>query len=168
MVDGYHLLVCPVFTRVPRDSSTHESADPWHMGHEAFRSSRWVIILNPYKPLAPPLPLPTGRCHRLSRLHRIPHGLGGELKNNGKHSVWGTIDMWSPTLQTLIGHLFQHVDDAENIVVSTVFELLEPMPSEICFMLWLQRENLGVQRQMPRSPRGSVPMNGWTRGWLDG
>ena len=56
--------------------------------------------------------------------------------------------MWSPTLQTLIGHLFQHVDDAENIVVSTVFELLEPMPSEICFMLWLQRENLGVQRQI--------------------
>ena len=76
--------------------------------------------------------------------------------------------MWSSTLQTLIGHLFQHVDDAENIVVSTVFELLEPMPSEICFMLWLQRENLGVQRQMPRSPRGSVPMNGWMRGWLDG
>ncbi len=64
--------------------------------------------------------------------------------------------------------LKEHVDDAENIGVSTVFELLEPMPSEICFMLWLQRENLGVQRQMPRSPRGSVPMNGWMRGWLDG
>ena len=39
--------------------------------------------------------------------------------------------MWSPTLQTLIGNLFQHVDDAENIVVSIVFELLEPNPSNL-------------------------------------
>ena len=70
--------------------------------------------------------------------------------------------MWSPTLQTLIGHLFQHVDDAENIVVSIVFELLEPMPSEICFMLWLQRENLGVQRQI----RGTLKSRQAAAAWL--
>ena len=73
-------------------TNNDSSADPLDIGHEAFRASLLVPIskpYNPYKALAPPLPLPTGLWHRLPRFPRTPSGPNRLLKNSGEPNVFG-------------------------------------------------------------------------------